>query len=710
MKIKSIFIFIAIMLLILFSVYGTVSVTLGTPANDSWVEDKTVDINFTPIADANHTLVEWCAVYSNKTGTWGLSANYTFLPNGTEHIRGIGFSDSDSVGYLWGVLCYNNNSQVWSTENRTLGVDANFPTITLDAPTPNQYLTSNATSIKYTPTDASNLDICQLYTNFSGTWAKNASNGSVTSGNQDTVSIATDGVTEGTWLWNVVCNQTSDHPQWAEDTNRTFTIDSTAPSAISFLSTNGTVSDDTTPLIRWNETTEVNFRRYIVRVSNDSGMSNIVQREDITTRTTNSTTLRALATNDEYFIRVTAEDWAGNTRNTSTVLTYTIDSTTPVATIISPTSGSYEDSANVNFTFTVIADNPSSCELYLSNNTAEGIAINDTLSTVTNGTTLNITAKGLTDGNYTYNIECNNTFGVAANVSATDIPFTVDTLDPTDPTILSTFQRANSTNIRPVVLWTTSTEINFDKYVVSAYNLSDLMAQINITTRTTNSTAIDLTTGSSYNFSVTAYDLAGNTNTSKNLSESPYYIDSVCGILNVGWNLCGAVWTASKNLSVIGAETSATMVSVWNKSNHVWATCNYAVSVNGTNCNLSTGINNDDTHAVWIYVNKSTAWNRTWVATTQSANITLSNATVGWNLEAGFFRNGRTFGALGRNFEQRNVTQFSLIYNNGTTASYVNKGLYANSTRYNGTVLDYGRAMWIYYNATGTSTWDVGSW
>ncbi len=132
---------------------------------------------------------------------------------------------------------------------------------------------------------------------------------------------------------------------------------------------------------------------------------------------------------------------------------------------------------------------------------------------------------------------------------------------------------------------------------------------------------------------------------------------------------------------------------------------------NGSLGSYDTSIN----HAVFIYVEEETNWqNRTWVANRFSSNITLANASgIGWNLEAGFIRNGRVFGHI-KDRITTSVSLMSLQYNNGTSVPYVNQGLFRSIN--NGTNVDFGRAFWMFYNNTDSTgelsnrTFNVGGW
>lgn len=735
-QLKTMMITLFLLIVGIVSVYA-LTVTLNYPTSEWVTSSNSVNLNFTP--SGRLTTYLWCAIYTNRTDNWSVTANYTNVANGTPHVQGIAFADSSSVSrYVWNAYCYNGSEIVFDSSNNTFGVDATTPSITLDSPAYGAYQSSTTVLLRYTPTDTSNLAACDLYHNISGTWNLNTTNSSVDTGVQDGVNFTSQA--DGDYIWNVWCNDSAANSAWAGN-NFTFTVDSTIPTDIKFTSPlNNTISSNSTPKISWNKTTEINFQYYRVRVSPYINMSNVIQTEDITTITSNSTVLSALVANRRSFIQVEAFDLAGNSVNTTTILEYVVDTRVLTVTLNTPSNGSYLKDNTPDFNVTVIDDNPDSCILYLtnasvnfslSNDSYVGIVINMTTSAVTNGTIQNLTPSTMVDGTYKYNIGCNDTAGNFVNVSDRLLDLTIDTVSPTPPNITILWGKTNNTDKTPSLTWFSSVELNFERYLAQAFYVTNgtIRYSINITNQSLNKTNMDLTQDYTYNFSVITYDLAGNTAKSINTTDSWYYVDPVCGTLTTGWSMCGAVWTTSRNLSQIGGETSANFVSVWNATNHVWATCNYAVNPGGANCNLNVSIKNTfnssdgsltggfgTSHVVWIYVNESKEWrNRTWVATSKSANITLSNYGNGWNNIAGFFRNGRTFGAMGDNFGQDNVTMFSMPYfENSTSVPYVNIG---NSTMgfqtiNNQTLLDYGRAMWVYYNASITTnkTYDVGSW
>jgi hypothetical protein len=79
--------------------------------------------------------------------------------------------------------------------------------------------------MNYTPTDT-NLDSCQLWTNSTGTWQKNQTN--TTPNNAQPNLFQKINLTDGTYAWNVQCNDTATNTAF-NNTNYTINIDTTNP-------------------------------------------------------------------------------------------------------------------------------------------------------------------------------------------------------------------------------------------------------------------------------------------------------------------------------------------------------------------------------------------------------------------------------------------------------------------------------------------------
>ncbi len=727
-QLKTLFI-LTLILLASVAIVRPIGVLLNTPVNGSWQNESSVNFVFTPFTNSTRgsagvEIIDYCAIFSNVSGTNALLANITTnLQNGTP--RSFGVAMLDTVGNennSWNVSCANTTAIVWS-ETRVLGVDSNRPVITINNPPDNVYLSDNPddASLRFTPVDPSNAQECSLWHNITGTWHLNATNTSFVSGFELDFNTSAEPLSapNGTFIWNVQCNDSTDNSVWAEDTNRTFTVDTIFPTDINItFPKNNTISDDTTPFIQWNRTTENNFFRYEVTVSTNITNFNdgIFQTLLITDITDNQTNLSNIPQDNTYFILVTAEDLAGNQINSSTILTYTADNTAPIVELNIPTANNTFSANNTfDFNVTVTDANPDACELWLSNETRGNLALNRTELIPSSGTEFNLTAT-MADGNYTFYIECNDTVNNRVNATTSPYWITVDTVRPTGIRITSTWHQTNNTDSTPSLKWNQTNDVNFQRYHIQARYVSNnsIEYEANVTSITILSEVLSLTKDNTYNFTVTAYDLAGNSNQTGNTTDTWYYVDELCSTLEAGWNLCGATWVTPKNLSVIGSETAATFVTVWNKT-HEWATCIFGVS--GTNCDINTAVNNSEIGHVWVYVDTQTEWrNRTWVTTQAKANITLTNITNGWNIIPGEFRNGRNFGDLSREFTSSNVSMFSLPFINGSVASLINKGAFREMA-VNTTTFNFGKAMWVFYNGTASlgnnsnnHTFDVGSW
>jgi len=715
-QLKSIFLFAMIFLLSVASIWAW-NVTLNYPDAD-WVTDISTNFNFTPSGGGVVDPFDWCGIYINQTSGSVLAANYSDVANGTPFVRGIGLSDSTGLSYTWNVSCSNGTSVVSATIDNYFGVDSTLPTITLDAPADEAYLSGVTDLLKYTPTDPSNADTCLLYTNISGAWIVNQTNTSYVSGIQ--IDMIAAGI-DNKYMWNTNCNQSSGDIVWAGATNRTFTIDTVDPSVVNITyPVNNTYSDDSTPQIIWNLTTDLNFDKYVVNLSNSSDMAFVIQTIEITTITENTTTLANIETDGDYYISVSAIDLAGNAKSGNFVIQYNLDSDTGTIALNAPIDEKYLNNNDVDFNFTVTDDNPSNCTLLLSNSTAltsaDVVYVNDTL-TSTAGTVLNFSIPDMIDGGYKWNVECADSNNIKYNMSTTLLNVTVDTTAPTNTDLTSTFGGKNSTDGTPTITWNTTNENNFDKYVVEAYNSSNsvVIVQYNISTVGTSTYTMTVPFEHSLFFNVTVYDKAGNTNGALNTTaQSLTYIDSICANLSAGWNLCGLVRETSTNLSTIAAEMDATFISIWNETKQ-WQTCNYVTGAAGTNCDRLVGIGpttNNATH-VWVYVNSSTLWeDRIWGANKYSANLSLTNTTGnGWNIFGMFVRNGLTFEELNDTTRiARNASMYSLVYNNGTSHPYVTQDGF-NSIN-NGVKVNYGRAYWVYANVTNYSVvnFNLGGW
>ncbi len=117
----------------------------------------------------------------------------------------------------------NDTLNLEESDSATFSVVVGAPSITLHSPV-NSYLNYSEITFRYTPSDL-DLESCELWGNFDGTWKLNQTENSPVSGAENTFLLSLD---EGDYLWNVRCNDSIGNS--AFNGNKTFHLDWTSPS------------------------------------------------------------------------------------------------------------------------------------------------------------------------------------------------------------------------------------------------------------------------------------------------------------------------------------------------------------------------------------------------------------------------------------------------------------------------------------------------
>jgi len=138
------------------------------------------------------------------------STYFSNTKNLSEGNHNVTFYCNDSLGNLANV-------------SRTFAIDTEPPAISLESLLTHEYLnyTSNL-YFNYTPFSAVGLSTCELWGNWSGGWHLNQSNDAI---ENLSLNIFTLNLTEGTYTWNIWCNNTGGVSDWSAQGNQTFTID-----------------------------------------------------------------------------------------------------------------------------------------------------------------------------------------------------------------------------------------------------------------------------------------------------------------------------------------------------------------------------------------------------------------------------------------------------------------------------------------------------
>ena len=160
----------------------------------------------------------WYAVYNSTGNINGNNNNITIScsQNTTFNVTGNG---------NYNIFLYANDTlnNIGSTSN-SFSVSLNAPAIDLIFPNDNSYLNFINITFRYNASD-SDLDTCELWGNFTGTFVLNQTNTNVVSGVISNFSL---NLTESGYIWAIRCNDTQNNI--AMTNNRSFFVDLTSPS------------------------------------------------------------------------------------------------------------------------------------------------------------------------------------------------------------------------------------------------------------------------------------------------------------------------------------------------------------------------------------------------------------------------------------------------------------------------------------------------
>lgn len=415
--------------------------------------------------------------------------------------------------------------------------------------------------------------------------------------------------------------------------------------------------------------------------------------------------------------------------------TLNVDDTDPVVTINYPTSNSvwYATNTAPTIGLTVVDNSAAECVLgtnlnVTSNTTGTYDAALQTY-TYTNNTQFNfsnINSSNAWDDNntgaYLWTYICNDSAGNTATLGS-NYTFYVDTLAPTAPTLAGLYigsatlgwtsigDAQTSTDYTPRINWTVSTENNFSRYTIVVYNSSSFVSanefySANESTKSLDYHIVtsDLTADTTLYFNITAYDVAGNSNTSA--TKYTYTTDSTCHTLSTGWNICSYIRTAGHNASDLCTETSCSYISKYNSS-HEFQTYTSGGSTNG---DLSFNATNtpDEDAVMFIYVATDTSWEtRYWQQNTPELYFNLTNYSTGWNLVPILNQSGVNFEKLdnsingnGTQVTLTNISNWMSFYNNSAASGSKAISFVRNWSINNATTINYGEAVWIHLNKT----------
>ena len=331
----------------------------------------------------------------------------------------------------------------------------------------NSFVSRNLINITYNVSDAYNSSIL-FYVN----GVKNATFGYISNLSQiATLTMATDG------NYTILFEANDSANNKLNSSFLYVIIDTNAPSIVSFNLTNNTFTKDRGYNITLNATDLYTDR--VLLFVNDVRNATIPFRNGIATNITLN------SSDGNYTLNLQFNDTAGNIINSST-RNIVIDTTSPIIISFNLSNNTFTQNSNYNITL-------NATDLYTERAVLFANSILNSTISYGSGISTNINFNA-SDGNYTLNLQFNDTAGNIINSSTRTL-----VIDTTAPTFIFTFNRTATDNSTSI---TTATNVN-----LSIFGLDDLyLNTLNISENCT------LSTGAWQNHSIT---IIGN--------QTPYY-------------------------------------------------------------------------------------------------------------------------------------------------------------------------------------------
>ncbi len=442
-------------------------------------------------------------------------------------------------------------------------------------------------NFSFIPKSAFLISSCSLYGNWSGSWKINQTHHSLQNWSMD--SFLVNFSSDGSYLWNVWCNDTSGKSNF-NLVNKTFTIDTINPLIIYGAGTylNDTYLNSTSIFVN-TSVIELNFANITFSLYNGTG-TNLYS--DTFTDSTRSDTWNYLP-EGVYYYNVTVYDRAGNKNSTST-RKITLDTTAPNANLITPLNGTHSNNRNQNLSFNA-TDNIALKNATLNVYNSSGKLINTTTILIS-GTKVvgGIVYEFLYDGvfNWFYRV-----FDMAGNVVLTsNNTLSIDSIAPS--VSYSTGTPSNNSKFQGnwIYVNTSASDMHFSNITFDLYNSSGL---VNETTYAGNSvTSINWTNLASgnvtYKYNVTAEDTYGNFNhTSTRTIE---LIDTIPPYVHI-ITPKNETYSTNVSLPLSFTATDLNLKSCWYNIDH---SANITIT-----CNQGTTFSTSDfqEHTLYLYAN-----------------------------------------------------------------------------------------------------------
>jgi len=313
-----------------------------------------------------------------------------------------------------------------------------------------------------------NITNVTLWTNFTGTWQENISNGS------DTINTFPDGgrinltwpapVPDGSFVWACYAYDDTGEPGNFSQ-NYTLFIDSKSPTDINFtgVGVNGTISANLTPVFTWNQTTELSFINYTILIATNESFDDItaINFTAVTTVISNTTLIIGIDTpsmfaeNTVYFIQVRAYENDSAAPYRSSNINYVNSTeywqynagTLPVMLISYPADDNYTNHENLTFDFQVTDSYFDNCSLMLDGivnltNISDSASYSGTFGTEGYTESFTVYVNHTLEGIHEWNITCVDTYGNSNTTTTRNL-----SVDFTHPYVVNATPYNESANV-----------------------------------------------------------------------------------------------------------------------------------------------------------------------------------------------------------------------------------------------------------------------
>jgi hypothetical protein len=526
--------------------------TFNTPASQNFTVNLSDNIGI-----KNATVY----IYNSSNELTNQTTNADFAEHILSSTAGIVVSLIDD-NYTWYYDVFDWAGNYYLSTNNTIIIDATAPVLNVTSFVNNTYTNNTGLNINYTVSDTY-LDSC---------WYSNDSYLSNTTLSPCQTNITTVTWSEGQHNLTIWANDSAGNENYIL---RRFTIDFTNPNGTLIAPGNNTYNTNASQNLTINLTDNIGVKNATLYVYNSSGslietITTIFSESVLASYIGNLVTLA----DGVYTWFYELFDWAGNSFTTSNN-TITIDTTTPLLNIISPTNNTYTNNTGLNINYTVSDTYLDSCwysnDSYLSNTTLSPCQTN-------------ITTVTWSEGQHNLTIWANDT---ANNQNSSSITFAIDL---TNPAInIDTPSNNSDSNDSGLDVTYTVTDTNAES---CWYSNDSWSSNTTLASCTTDITAVTWSDGQ-HNVSLWVNDSAGHGNS----TDITFTIDSINPSLSIA-TPSNNTFTDNTGLNINYSTSDTNLDSCWYSNDSFSSNTTLASCANITDVTWSEG-----QHNIMLWVN-----------------------------------------------------------------------------------------------------------